>query len=59
MNWWPAQDAKARFNNFLETYLRDGPRPRGDAQGYCNIALRLRSYGHLRAQVAARVREAE
>jgi antitoxin Phd len=25
MNSWPVQDAKARFNNLLETCLRDGP----------------------------------
>jgi antitoxin Phd len=25
MNNWPVQDAKARFSEFLETCLRDGP----------------------------------
>jgi antitoxin Phd len=25
MNSWPVQDAKARFSEFLETCLRDGP----------------------------------
>jgi antitoxin Phd len=25
MNIWPVQDAKARFSEFLETCLRDGP----------------------------------